>query len=335
MANDVLVTAVAGGVTNHLNNVCEFWLEDIDGLGLAAVDRHVVRYPSVDGDIDRGHYVNPRFILLTWVNQSKTRKLFWALRREVNGIFRPRDNSPIVLTFYFPDGFKAAANVNLTGQLDNEQLDPKTQRVVATLKANDPRLYNPDKKTVSFALLENDEGWDIELPGATATWADNTGWDVQKDTIVPLPGGSGWNIGVSVLSVTQVIAYAQNVTFADIEYPVITLLGPIQNPIITNQTTGEKIDLTNNGGLSLAAGERVVIDLATTAKTIVNQDGTAVDQYLTTDSDLATFHLAYNGELLSDGSFCDGNNTLLVQGTGATTATNVLVEYYERFAGVG
>lgn len=332
MGQEVLVTVTSGGVLYNLSQVCDFAIEAIDGLQNAPVDRQATRFPGINGDTDRGHYVNPRFIMLTWANITNNNLNLWAVKRTINGIFRPRTNSPIVITFYFPDGFVASADVNLVGQLDNARLDGRTQRVVANLKASDPRLYNPEQKVVAFNLLNVDGGWDIAATGTSPVWADNVGWDINN---TPGVYGSGWNIGVSVLNVTQVISYAQNVIFADIEYPVIVITGPLDNPVITNQTTNEKIDLTANGGLSLGVTDQVIINLTPTEKTITDQAGNSIDQYLTTDSDLATFHLAYNGELLPDGSFCDGNNTLLVQGSGATTATNVEVRYYERYTGVG
>lgn len=43
-------------------------------------------------------------------------------------------------------------------------------------------------------------------------------------------------------------------------WPLLTVTGPIVDPVITNLTTGEALVLDDDGGLTLAAGESLVID---------------------------------------------------------------------------
>jgi len=123
-----------------------------------------------------------------------------------------------------------------------------------------------------------------------------------------------------------------------VEYPVIIIGGPLTSPVVENLTTGERIALTANGGLALAAGEFVTVDLSggsrRDAKTLRNQDGSSVSQYLSTDSDLASFHLAYAGELLASGDYSDGNNLIRVTGSDANLLTLVELRYYDRYEGI-
>lgn len=75
-------------------------------------------------------------------------------------------------------------------------------------------------------------------------------------------------------------------------YPIITLLGPLSKPVMRNITTGEWLTFTGNGGLYLTASQSAVIDCRPGEKTITRNDGTNLIPYLSTDSDLETFHLA-------------------------------------------
>lgn len=314
---EIQAVALASGRYYDLNKISGNWiLTDVDGLGLTDTVRLAQRGPIQDGDTDLGWRRSPRHIALKWVMQGCNARHLWDLRGELMTVWRPRISDPVILTFYLPNGDVRAADVNMEGEVDfksNARLDGKSHAVVVDLKASDPRLYNPTLRVVEFSLLSSTGG--LPIP-----WT------------IPIP------IGGSTLNTIQTIYYADGHLLASPEYPTIILFGPITNPVIENLTTDEKIDLTANGGLSLAANEFVTIDLSGRPlfdrKTILNQDGDSVAQYLTTDSDLATWHLAYNGEKLPDLTYCDGNNQIRVTGTGANLQTRIVLRYYDRFEGV-
>ena len=69
--------------------------------------------------------------------------------------------------------------------------------------------------------------------------------------------------------------------------PIINIVGPITNPVITQVYTGKKLDFT---GTTIAAGDNYQIDTRYGYKTVF--DGSAVNQIakLTNDSDLADFN---------------------------------------------
>lgn len=71
-------------------------------------------------------------------------------------------------------------------------------------------------------------------------------------------------------------------------YPVVQILGPADDPILTNNTTGEKLEFD---GYNVAAGEVVTIDTRFGFKTVESDINGNIVGYLTTDTDLATFHL--------------------------------------------
>jgi hypothetical protein len=59
----------------------------------------------------------------------------------------------------------------------------------------------------------------------------------------------------------------------------------------------------------------------------------SVENLLTSDDDLNTFHLAPAGELLFDGSRSDGDNVIRLQGTAVSSATRLEIIYYNRYKG--
>jgi hypothetical protein len=207
--------------------------------------------------------------------------------------------------------------VNLDGELLWKDRVQWIEKVSGVFKASDPRLYDPAIHTVLFSL---------EAGGVAPT-----GWPIDW----PIP----WAIGTDVLNMAVNILYAGGSRLGAPEYPVLHIFGPIDSPIITNETTGEIIDLSDNGGLSLAdPTEWICIDLANPprrdAKTILDQDGNSAEEFLTTASDFATFHLAPAGERLPAGNYCTGTNVIRVYGTGVTSETLVTMLYFDRFLGI-
>jgi hypothetical protein len=314
---EIQATAQAGGRFYDLNKISGNWiLTDVDGLGMTDTRRLSQRGPIQDGDTDLGWRREPRLIALRWALQGCNARHLWDLRTELMTIWRPRISDPVILNFYLPNGDIRAADVNLEGELDfksGQRLDGRTQAVVVPLKASDPRLYDPTLRIFEFNLLGTTGG--LPIP-----WT------------IPIP------IGAGALNTTGTLYYAEGHLLASAEYPVIIINGPITDPVIENLTTGEQIALTANGGLALSSTEFVTIDLTgrplNDRKTIIDGNGNSVSQYLTTDSDLATWHLAYAGEKLPDGTYADGNNVIRVTGTNANLLSRITLRYYDRYEGV-
>lgn len=306
------LTAAVGGQTYNLNDGREIRLELYD-LGIAPTRRLWQRYPGQNGRTNLGGLTEPRFIDLAWRLAAHDLERFWALRETLQTIFRLRQSEPVQLIFDFPGGVRRAVDVYLDGQLLFGERRRTMSQASGVFVADDPRLYDPTLRTVIFALLDSSGGLPIPFT-------------------VPVP------IGQDALSTIETITYAGASTLAAEEYPLIIINGPISSPVVENLTTGEQIALTANGGLAIGSGEYVTIDLSggtrRDAKTLRNQDGESVSEYLSTDSDLATWHLAYAGELLSSGGYADGTNRLRVTGTGANLLTEVELRYYDRYEGV-
>lgn len=336
--SDIALKAYTGGYVYDLDQLrCGFFLQEHGGLGIAEVFRHAQKGPFQVGDTDLGYTQNARFITLGWVLKGRDNFDLWELREEMYSIFRPRTDDPTQLIFRFPNLVTRAIDVNMIGDINivsQDRLDGKTWKAAVQLKASDPRFYNPTERVVESFIITNSNGWEIEETGQTTL----DGWMIGATM-----NYNGWNIGTGTTIYKSItIVYADQQRNADIEYPIIRIFGPIASPTIRNLITSESIPLTANGGLILAAGEWVEIDLRyESGKTIKDQTGADVSQYLDDANDLATWHLSYNSELVNPSSpfipstgRSDGQNLIVITALDATSATRVTFNYYDRFIGV-
>lgn len=108
-------------------------------------------------------------------------------------------------------------------------------------------------------------------------------------------------------------------------FPTITITGPINDPIITNASTGESIELDYN----VASGETIVINLEPGYKTITSSISGNLYNNLLPSSDMATFALE------PEPTAPNGLNSISMTGTGLTNGlTTISLQYYERYIGL-
>lgn len=105
-------------------------------------------------------------------------------------------------------------------------------------------------------------------------------------------------------------------------YPILTLYGPMADPVIVNETTNGTIDLT---GVTLGSTDTIVIDLQTGDKSVfdqavVNQLGSA-----TNPISLARFYLA------PAPTAAGGTNTIVVYPGSAGSAAHMTMETYNEY----
>lgn len=286
-------------------------------LGLSSVSRLSQRTPTQIGDTDLGFRLEPRFVPLLFGIHGDDVQDYRIQRGKILECFQPRIGTPVVLTFTLEGGITRAVQVYLDGELASTERVEFVEKIGGLFKASDPRLYNPETKTINFNL----EGAGGSTSGFEIPWE------------IP------WEIGTDSLNAVAEIEYAELSRLGAPEFPIITIFGPIEDPVITNETTGEVLDFSANGGLALSGTPNFAkINLSPQpfrdAKTVTDENGVSLASYLTTDSDLVSFHLAPAGEKLFDDSFCDGNNVIRVTGSGVTAETVVVMTYLDRYQGV-
>jgi hypothetical protein len=110
-----------------------------------------------------------------------------------------------------------------------------------------------------------------------------------------------------------------------LSYPKIVITGPLNDAVITHLETGEKIQLDYN----IPAGRVVTIDLAYGEKTVKDDLGVNLIGVLTSDSDLATFHIAPDPEIVN------GLNHISIAGTSESIGTTQIeIQFLNRYFGI-
>jgi hypothetical protein len=272
-----------------------YWTGD-DGLGMAPMHRLSERGPLQHGITDRGYRLDPRTVRLVLDITASTQADWESKRSSLLEIFKP-SNTAMALELAF-----SAATYRLDCHYIGQMTMPSSERyrwnqtVLVELLAPDPTFYNPTLVESFFALGGGEDKLEVPME-------------------VPM------KVGTTSLNSSKTITYTGDFR----AYPIITVYGPITSPVITNATTGDKLDFT---GTTIAAGDWYEIDCRYGYKTVVDQDDANVISNLTDDSDIATFSIE------PDPDATDGINTLTVTGSSVTAATNVRVAYYTRYLGV-
>lgn len=290
------LSAIVNGVTYPLDDgtYC-YWVGD-DGLGMAPMHRLSERGPLQHGDTDRGYRLDPRMIRLVLDIVATTRASLFSKRTSLMGILSPV-NSNVILQLALDSG-TYRINTNYVAQMampSSERLG-WNQTVVVDLKANDPTWYKSTGDSLSFSLAAG--GDSLEVP-----------------TEIPMVVGGS--------TINTITSATNNGSFYT--YPTIRITGPIQNCVITNSTSGDKLDFT---GTTISGGDYYDINLRYGYKTVTNAAGTNKIADLTSDSDLATWNL------LPDPDAVDGINSIQVTGIAASEETNVYLHWYERYIGL-
>jgi hypothetical protein len=289
--------AIVGGVTYDLSDVVNYKHLANDGFGLPPQRLLTESGPLQNGVSYLGFRLEPRILALGLFASASTENAYFSKRAEVLNIFKP-SNTPIQLRFTKSNGDVRQIDTYYNGglSLSSTERYNTNQKIAVQLFAPDPIWYDPVAVNVNFGITGGSGGFSIP-------WA------------IP------WSIGVSTLNQTTTVSY----TGTWESFPIVTIYGPITNPVITNTATGDKLDFT---GTTVNTGEIYTIDTRYGYKTVTDATGTNQISKLTADSDLTTFRLLAHPEATN------GANSIVVTGTNATTVTQVYLTYYNRYIGV-
>lgn len=271
------------------------------GVGIPPSRRLRQRGPQQHGSSNRGFRHDERMITLSWIVDAETEALLDEYLADLVDILKPLTDIPVTLRFTRVDGVKRLIDAYLVGEMDfprnTGQRMGASQIVVAQFEALYPIFRDSALRNVNFGTSLN-EGFQVPM-------------------VVP------WvQVGGTEIDGTVQVVYAGDFPV----FPVIYITGPAEDCVITNLTTGDKLDFT---GYVIDAGEVVTIDLAYEAKTVTHSVDGDVEGELTADSDKANFRLERSP--VANG----GINEIRVQvADQATTATNVRIEYYDQFLSI-
>lgn len=289
-----IVEGVATLLTGGEEDLC--WVEEIDDAGMAPVKRLTQRGPQQHGDTDIGFRLEPRTFSLV-LGMNVTPSTLYTQRAALLALFKPR-TSALALKWVLPDAAVRQIDCHYAGQLalKRDGWMGSYQPVAVVLRAADPLFYDPTQQVSDFVLGGGGAAFVVPI-------------------VVPMA------VGASTLNETKEVIYPG--TFRD--FPRVTIAGPITDAVITNLTTGDKLDFT---GYTLGTGYSLTVDCRFGHKTVLRNDGTNLIDKLTDDSDLATFCL----EAAPDAP--EGANLINVVGTTVTAATSVSLAWFNRYIGL-
>lgn len=267
-----------------------------DGLGMPPIEYVTERGPFQHGDTVKDYFLRPRVIQVILRQGGCSRLEYWNIRARLLDAVRPGRGPAIappmpgIFRKYLANGavrewlVYTSEGPGFPARSD-EAWDQWAIQDVVRFTAYDPIARDPRTVSATFATT-----------GASGTFPITFPY-----TFIAGSGGQ------------QTINYAG--TF--ITYPTIFIAGPTTSPLITNITTGEHIQFT----FTLAAGEYATADLSYGHKTVTKSDGSNLIGYVSSDSNLATFHLN------------PGTNVVQVLATGTSVASSVILTWYNRYIG--
>jgi len=290
------LSAIVNGTSYSMTDLtyCK-WISH-DGLGMSPMHRLSERGPLQHGDTDRGYRLDPRDIRLVFAIIKSSQADYETGRANLLNIFKP-SSDPIILEVTQTTG-TYRLDCYYVGDMNMPSSDKHgyNQIVTISLRANDPTWYNPVAGNYIFSISA---GTDTML----------------VPTVIPM------TIGASTINANAVVINTGTMS----AYPTVRITGPIEDAKIVNNNTGEKLDFS---GYTIAAGIYYEIDLRYGYKTIKDNSGVNQISKLSSDSDLVSFHLGCDPDVVN------GNNSITVTGSSATLATGVSFVWNDRYVGI-
>ncbi len=297
----------ADGIEYAFNNSYDRFSWARTGDGTPPINYRTERGPFQDGSTPLGFVLGERIIQMVHRRSAGCRDDYWnVLRVELLNAIRPNRQASVTafqpgcLRKVIADGTKRDLLVFVeSGPLFRGQeigkWDEFTIEEAFRFVAHDPLFFDPNESLVELTLpASGDElSFAITFP---ITFSSDGG--VVLDTI--------------------------NYSGTYKTFPTITIQGPIRNPVITNITTEERIELDT----TIEAGRSVTINLAFGNKTVFDDLGTNLIGSLTTDSDLGSWHLAPDPEAPS------GVNQIGTGGSSIDANTRIAMRWFDRYYGI-
>lgn len=291
------VKVITHGIEHRLDGKSPYAFVGHDGLGLPMLSRFSIKGAQQHGVTDQGYRLDAREFTLLFQIEASTPAEMWSYRNQLLGWFAPYQNP--ILDLVLQGGTQRRIAGHAVGDMGMGDQDRRGfyQLLAVRLRAPDPSFYDPDGEVEEFGLGAGGDTFDVP-------------------TAVP----SG--IGASAIDQTKGIDYGGTWQ----TNPVIRIYGPITNPVITNQTTGEVLDFT---GTTIADGDYYEIDTRYGQKSVEEDDGTNRIDKLSDDSDLATFHIEPDSPDAPGGS-----NSIKVTGSSANANTALRMTFFNRYIGI-
>ncbi len=275
------------------------------GFGTPPIEYITQRGPFQDGETVKDFFLRPRVIQMLLRQNFCDRDGWWGGRASILDEIRPNRQAtatavlPGVLRMVKTDGSVRDLNVFIQEGLrfeprQSNQWDEWSFQEILRFIAHNPIIFDPTRVDFAFTIV------------------------LDADLVFPITFPI--TFGAGEIDLTPNINYTG--TWSSL--PIIVVTGPIEDFRIDNITTGEKLEFSAD----VDPGRIVTIDTTEGVKTVTDDLGNNLIGILTSDSDLATFHIAPDPEAPL------GVNAMRLRGMHPTAATEVEVRYFTRFFGI-
>lgn len=292
------------GKTVTLDDYREFFTWGFRGRGMPPMAHRTERGPFQHGDTLLNYVLRPRIISFMLRRNKCSRQEYWDARNELMDILRPNRHydtfDTVILRKIMPNRSMRDIRVMADAgpdfmESDEDRWEEFSYSEVLRFVAYDPTFFDPNEIIVSYALSSsyNEMSFPITFP-----------------------------VRFTISENIEAFAVTNDGTWET--YPDILFNGPITEPVIKNITTGEIIKMN----YTIPAGGSVTISLSYGNKYVLDDFGNSLIGLISSDSDLASFHLAV------DPIATNGVNSIGVSAYNLGTGSEVVMRYFKRYIGI-
>lgn len=234
--------------------------------------------PLIPGSVVTAVYVTPRVLAWPVIIRDTDREALLTRIRGILSILNPQLGDGQLLVTNGSNSRVLFCRYRGGFSAINESQGITTTRQVIKFYAADPFWYAPSQTELTAQQNFAPVNFFPVLPITLASDSMETSASLENDGDIPA-------------------------------YPVITILGPASNVVMTNTTTGKLIEIDT----SIAAGETITIDARPRTRSVRDQDGDNRFSLLTADSSMWPMEI--------------GTNQVEIEISGGDANTEVTVSY--------
>ena len=265
-------------------------IEEIDGIFNRTMETSTPSLPRYHGGLVGASYHAPRVVTMRLALHGDPAGTFNARRRTIMGAFNPAVDVEYPLTYQLPTEptHRLAARVSKVTSIIDQASEYGLAAWLVEFVASDPVIYADSESSSVLPVFAASAGLSYPVTYPKLYGASGTG----SGTVVTNDGE--WET-----------------------WPTLTIAGPssgtLTNPIVENVSTGKKIELTANGGVSITVGQSLIIETHPKDRSILFATGASRYGQLSVASEFWPL--------------MTGDNELRFRASGSTTSATCTVTY--------
>lgn len=269
-------------------------LSHIEGLGITDITAETTQAPFQDGSDLHGILLNDRVIRLQTTIRAEERKELYELRRKIIRVINPKTYNPKskkrgeLLLFYTNDYKTYRIYAQIEDQVDFKDRFGHNDKAEIIFTAHDPYLLDDENTMLLIKKFTGGLKFHLKLKTKFAMVGYKRDYDNDSDTDLPIK---------------------------------IKYHGPVTNPVIKNETTGEAIKVNR----TLAQGDVLEIDTEDGKQTvnIVRANGITENVFHWIDLEKRDFF-----------KLIVGKNVISYSGDDESHSGNIELEFSRKWVGV-